>query len=321
MLLAVGCGLALLDFSVLYASAERDDVLTIPNGIGLLQDYGLLATVAGNAILFYLARYYYEAVCSIRSSKAVAVTGHIEDSLSELTSMLKMDGKFRFLIYLFFTIGLAYWISNIAFHVFASAETRWGHKVFDSTDHPASFVASRLHNAYTWLFALPFVGYAVIFASIQLRRVVNSAARKGALRYDLLNPDRRGGFLFIEKSHLLFNLLIAIMYVLITMHIGTFDRMNTEHIIAYVFATTALILGNRIFLGDIYSMIDELRIDALNTTKESVYNKDALSFEILKYCYERRFNRFSLVNALTKVAAIALSGAVKLLPLISKALT
>lgn len=320
-LLWVGTGLALLDFSALFVAAQHDGVLYIPNGVGLLQDYGLFSTVAGDAILLYLARQYYEAIFSIRGSKAVLATTHIEGPLSVLTSMVRMEGKYRFLMYLFVVIGALFWMANTGFHVFGDAEARWGHKVFDSTDHVLSFLASRLHNAYTWLVVLPLFGYVVIFASIQLRRVIHYAAQKGALRYDLLNPDRKGGFVSIERSHVVFNVLIAVIYVQITMHIGTFERMNAEHVMAYGFATLLLIFGNRIFLGDIYSTIDALRTEALNATKDKVYKNDALSFEILKYCYERRINRYSVVNVVTKLAAIAVSVAVKLLPLLSKSLT
>jgi hypothetical protein len=321
ILLVIGIGLALLDLFMLYIAAKQDGVLHIPEGIGLLQDYGLFSTVFGNAILIYLARRYYEAVCSIRTSKAVNETADVEGPLLVLGSMVRMEGKYRFPMYLFIVIGAIFWAANVGVHLFGDPVAQWGHKVFDSKDHRLSFYASRLHNAYTWLLVLPLVGHVVIFASIQLRRVVNYAAQTGALRYDLLNPDQRGGFLFIERSHFVFNTLLAIVYVQITIHIGTFERMNAEHIVAYVLATLVLLFGNRIFLGDIYSMIDTLRLDALNTTKEKVYRNDTLSFEILKYCNERRVSRFSVVNLITKALAIAISAAVKFAPLLSKTFT
>jgi hypothetical protein len=143
---------------------------------------------------------------------------------------------------------------------------------------------------------------------------VKFAIEKEALQYDLLNPDHRGGFLFIEKAHVLFNVLIAVAYVQITLHIGTFERMNVEHYLTYGLATLLLIGGNRIFLGDVYSKIDRVRTEALNKTKENVYKNDALSFEILKYCYEHRSNHFSLLNFVTKATAIAVSIGPKLLP-------
>jgi hypothetical protein len=180
---------------------------------------------------------------------------------------------------------------------------------------------SRVHNAYTWLLLLPLVGHVVVVSSFQLRSIIYTAAQKGGLGYDLLNPDHQGGFLFIEQSRTIFNCLIAIVYVQITMHIGTFERMNLEHIIAYGVSTLFLLGGNRIVFGTSSRLIDGARLEALNATKKEAYKKDALSFEILKYCYERRINRFSVTNIITKSAAILLSAAVKLLPLFAKAFT
>jgi len=194
-----------------------------------------------------------------------------------------------------------------------------GHKVFDSPDHRLTFIASRLHNFYSWLVILPLTGYLMIYSSIQLRRTLATAVQYRLLRYDLLNPDQRGGFLFVERAHVAFNLVAAIVYVQITAHIGTFDRMNSEHVISYVFATLMLIGINRIFLGEIYSTIRELRLEALNSLKDKVlYASDPFSLEILKYCYERKVNAFAVLNFAIKATALLVSVATKISPLLSK---
>src|SRR5260370_3562990 len=105
------------------------------------------------------------------------------------------------------------------------------------------------------------------------------------------------------------------------MHFETFERMNTEYIIAYISVTLLLIGGNRIFLGNIYSTINELKLESLNDTKDKAYKGDELSFEILKHCYGRRINEFSIVNFTIKAGAILVAGAIKLRPMISKVFT
>ena len=320
-LLIAGIVLSLFDFAALYGAAAKEGVLRINKGVGLLQNYGLFATILGNSVFLYLARQYYEAVCSIRKSKAVTNGASIETSLSTLTSMIKMEREYKFLIYLLVIIGAAYWMSNVGFHVIGNPEIRWGHKVFDSPDHRLTFYASRLHNLYTWLIVLPLWGHVMIYTSIQLRRIMEIAARKKSLRYDLLNPDQQGGFLFVQKAHVAFNVVIALFYVQITMHFETFERMNTEYIIAYTSVTLLLIGVNRIFLGHVYSAINELKLESLNNTKDKVYQGDELSFEILKHCYERRINEFSIANFLIKAGAILVSGTIKFWPIISKAFT
>jgi hypothetical protein len=317
-LLAVSLVLSLLDFVTLYAAAKAEGVLRIHGGIGLLENYGLLSSIFSNSFLLYLARRYYDALYSVRTSKAVQSDVPLAKSLSDLDAMIRMERAYGLLIYLLVAMGAVLWVSNVSFHVFGNPEVRWGHKVFDSTDHPMTFVASRLHNFYTWLVLLPFVGHAIIVTSIQMRVAVGVGARQGVFRYDLLNPDQKGGFLFVEKAHVAFNVIIALFYVDITMHIGTFERMNTEHIIAYAAATVLLIGGSRIFLGGVHSAIKTLKLKSLNDVKDKVYKNDGLSFEILKYCYERRINELWVVTFATKGGAILLSAALKLWPFFSK---
>jgi hypothetical protein len=52
-------------------------------------------------------------------------------------------------MFLLVSIGTAFWLSNIGFHLFGNPEIRWGRKVFDSPDHWLSFLASRLHLAHS----------------------------------------------------------------------------------------------------------------------------------------------------------------------------
>jgi len=144
--------------------------------------------------------------------------------------------------------------------------------------------------------------------------------RVRAFRYDLLNPDQRGGFVSIDRACLAFNSVIASAYVEITMHIETFERLNMQYILAYLGLTLLFVSINRIFFGDIYSYINMLRLEALNAVKEKVYGDDKLSFDILKYCYEQRLNKSAIANFIVKASAIGLSGAVKFWPVISKML-
>lgn len=313
ILLAFGVAVSLIDFAALYLAAAREGVLHVSEGIGLLNNYGLFSTILGNAISLFVAKKYYEGVCAIESSKAVVNTAPIRASLATLGDMIKMRGKYKLRIYPLVTLGALYWASNVAFHVLGNPVVRWGHKVFDSPDHPLTFFASRIHNFYTFVVIMPLVGYVLICSSIQLRRAIGIAAEKHSLVYDLLNPDQRGGFGFVDKVHVTFNVILALIYLQFTMHIGTFERMNSEHVIGYIILTTLLIGGNRMFLGDIYTKIKRLRLESLNRMKDKVYHDDKLSFEILKYCYERRISAASIVNFVIKAGAL-IASIVKLWP-------
>jgi len=318
--LAFGIVLSLVDFGTLYTAASAEGVLRIKGGIGLLDNLGLLSTLFGNAISLYAAKKYYDGVQSMRLSEAVTrSSAGLERSLSALSAMVKLRDRHKFLLYGFITVGVVAWLSNVSGHLFDNPEIRWHYKVFDSLDHPYTFVASRLHNIYTWIIVAPLLGHVLICASVQLKRAVAITARECALAYDLLNPDRRGGFWFVDSSNILFNVITAMAYVQVTMHIGTFDVMHAEHIVAYVSLTVILIVVNKIFLGDIYATIRVLKLEELNKVKNNVYRDNKLSFEILKYCYERRGGILPFANAAIKAAAILGPGITKIWPLVVKA--
>lgn len=320
-LLAIGLALSVFDFATLYAAAATEGVLHIKNGIGLLNNFGLLSTLVGNAVSLYVAKKFYDDVCSIRISKAVISSStNIEKELSILAAMVKMRGRYRFLIYGFISIGTMAWLSNVSGHVFDNPQVRWGHKVFDSLDHPLTFTASRLHNIYTWMIIVPFLAHVMIYCSFQLKKTLTAASGEGALTYDVLNPDQRGGFAFVDNANILFNIVAALTYIQVTLHIETFEKMNPEHVIAYVTLTVILIMVNRLFLGDIYVTINTLRLEALNKVKNKVYRDDKLSFDILKYCYERRISVLSVTNLAIKAAAIVIPGLVKAWPSIVRVL-
>src|SRR5258708_321162 len=176
-LLALGLAWSGFDFATLYTAAASEGVLRINKGIGLLNNYGLFSTIVGNAVSLYLAKKYYDGICAIRTSKAVisSSTG-IEKELSILNAMIKMRGRYRFLLYGFITVGAIAWLSNVSGHIFDSPQIRGGHKVCDSLAHPLTFTASRLHNVYTWLIIVPFLAHVMIYCSFQLRKTIAIAS-------------------------------------------------------------------------------------------------------------------------------------------------
>jgi hypothetical protein len=316
-LLVFGIAISLADFLILYTAAAHGGVLYIDQGVGMLNNYGLFSTLVGNAVFFYLAKKCYDDVCSMSASKAVSDAAPIEESLVALTEKIKMQREYQFPIYLLIVIGALFWVKNVSSHLFGNPEATWGHKVFDSTDHPLSFTASRLHNVYTWMIVYPLLVHVMIYSLLQLRWAITKGAWECALAYDLLNPDQRGGFAFVDNAAITFNTVVAMIYIQITLHIETF-KMNSEHIVDYLALTLLLVVINRIFMNDIYAKIKVLRLEALNKVKEKVYEDNKMSFEILKYCYERRLTASSIVNFAINPGAILVSGILKLWPVIAK---
>jgi hypothetical protein len=223
-------------------------------------------------------------------------------------------------MYFFLILGTYFWASNFSTHVFGDPIAKWGH-VFDSAVHPWSFVAGRLHNIYTWIIIMPFVVHVVICSSLQLRKAMTVASDNSALRYDLLNPDQRGGFGFIDNSLLAFNIVVALVYIEITLHRLTFGRLNLEHVIDYIILTSLLVGINKMFFADMYAEVKRLRMESLNKVKDDVFRNNDLSFEILKYCYERRVSTLSIASFVVQASAIAIPAIVKYWAYIVKAVT
>lgn len=320
-LLGIGTVLSLVDFGVVYAAAARDGVLWMEQGVGLLEHYGFLSTIFGNTIALYAAKKYYDGVRSIRVSKAVVNTAIVETSLEDLTDMIELRGKYNFIMYLLVIFGALWWVSNLTTHVMGDPVSKWG-PIFDSLDHPWSFFVGRLHIFYLEVIIMPLVVYVMLCSSLELRKVMNIASREGVLTYDLLNPDQRGGFGFVDNVVLAFNIVAALVYVQITLYIETYAKYNLEHIIDYIVLTLLLIGVNKIFFADMYRMIKRLRLESLNKVKDEVFkNNNNLSFEILKYCYERRIRTLSVANFLVQAGAIAIPGIIKFWPFIVRAFT
>lgn len=307
-LLMVGIAISLIDVTALYAAATKEGVLHISQGVGMLNNYGLLSTIVGNPVMLWLAKEYYQGTLSIRTSKAILNFEPISKSLALLTDMIKLRQRYKFVIYLLMTMGGFFWLLNVGTYIVGNPEIKWGQKVFDSLDHPLTFTVTRFHNFFTWVIVMPLVGYVVLCCSLQLKRAIAIASQEAALKYDLLSPDRRGGFGFLRKAHLTFSVITGLIYVQILLQSLTFQKPNVESIISYIFLTVMVIWINGGVFRDIYAQIKTLRFESLDRIKDKVYKNDQLSFEILKYCYERRINWYSLVSMILQAAAIILTG-------------
>ncbi|MGT2435830.1 hypothetical protein ACU4GH_08140 [Bradyrhizobium betae] len=314
MLLGIGLFISVAQFVTFYAAARSEGVLVIRGGVGFLNNLGLLATICANAVLPYLVRQLYENAVAFADSRAVKNRSIIDDGNANLRAIILHEGRYRFAGYGLVFVGFAFWTANTGIHLLGNAQEHWGHKVFDSIDHPIDFCLNRLNNVYAWMIVLPLCSYVAIFSAAQLVKSVDVATHQGALAYDLLNPDRCGGFASVERAHLITNVILAVLYVLIALHTETFARMNPEHALAYAAATLVLLFGNTIFIGSIGRHVRKLRTAALNEQKDRVYKNDALSLEILKFYYDHSRTRFQFGSILTKAVAIGIPAILKAAP-------
>jgi hypothetical protein len=118
-------------------------------------------------------------------SKAVRDTSFIDPSLEELTSMIRMEGRYIGLTYRLIALGTLFFLVNLGILLFGDPLAKWG-PVYDSLDHHWSFVAGRIHLFYSWIIIMPLAGHVVIFSSRQLRKAMKIASRECVLTYDFV---------------------------------------------------------------------------------------------------------------------------------------
>ena len=290
-----------IEFILLYSAAKIEGVVFIQEGVGFLENYGIISTLIGDAFLFYLAKKYINSIILISQNTSLYKNDIIIRKVEEYKSRVCLEDRLQGIYYLFIFIGLTAWIINVSFHVFGDSTQHWGGLVFDSRDHPLGFMFNRINNFYSWIFVLPTCLYVITISSIQFWEIIKEASLLRGIKYDLLNPDKFGGFSFVEKGHIFLNLSIAIIYIQIVSHIITFELLNLEHILSYIFITLAFVFGNSFYMSLLNTKIEEMRIKTLNHYKKKIYNNDALSFDIFKYYQETYSNRSFLSSTNTIV--------------------
>lgn len=325
-ILIVSTLIAVIEAAGLYFAARQDGVLYMENGVGLFQHPGMASNLIGNALLPFLARLYYSYAFSVESKELYMSNADITADVLRFKKIINLEKPELSILgrtwgfstlYIMAFIGLVFWASNTSFHVYGMVLEHWGTLAFDTTNHPWSFVANRINNFYTWLIVYPVCIHVFIWATSCINRVLQKASEEKIATYDLLNPDRCGGFCAFEGASVTFVIAIAIGYVQLAMHTGTF-QFNTEHLLGGLIATILLLWGNSMFLGRGYAIIKKLKTAALNEQKEKVYAGEALSLDVIKYFNDTYEKGFYIANFAVKVSAILISVGTKLLPSLTK---
>ena len=175
-LLLIGVFAAAVFFIALYFSAVLEDVLLIKNGVGLLQNYGLFAALIGDAILFYLAKKYFESAQIIRLGIHSDSSKIDKKTEFDLLSAVQLQTRHRFIAYIFLLVGMFLLSSNIAIHILGNAEGHWRGDVFDSLRHPVSFYMNKLFLFYSWVLVIPLCAYVATLATITVRNAADTIA-------------------------------------------------------------------------------------------------------------------------------------------------
>lgn len=296
-------------------AGRAEHVLWIERGVGLFQNYGLGANLIANALLPYLARLYYDYTMKAAATASGDKAEDLRQEIERIANATQGKGRFVGTIHAFAFVGLLMWISNISYHVLGLASTHWGHAVFDSPDHPTMFVLNRINNFYSWVVIAPLCAHVFLWPTILLPRLIRAAIERGATRFELLHSDRAGGFVAVENAKFVFNTALAVIYLQVTLHSGTFRLAHLDHILVFIAATVALLFGNYWVFRRVDRELAALKEKEIEIRRRRVYEDDPLSFEILRFAYGTRPPHLLGTIAL-KVLPIAFSLAPKLAPIL-----
>lgn len=319
-LLLFGTSVAILFGAAFVLISKIENVLVLENGVGFLENFGLIAALFSDAVLFFLIKKYLDSCRDI--SKHFGYNAHVKEASRQLTKDVQLETDRRFALPFFITLGLVALASNISIHIFGEVGYHWNGDVFDSLKHPYSFALNKVFSLYSWCCVLPLCSYVALVSTIQMSDAVSALKQDSGVEYDLLHPDGAGGFASIRLAITYFNLAVIVLYLQISLYTVTFGRINLPEAAAYVLATTALLLANFVVFRKTDHALEAKRLSTLSRMKDRTYGGDLVSLEILRY-YLDTFSRKSLQRRLSvillalKSLAIAIPPAIKVLHFLS----
>ena len=132
-----------------------------------------MANLVANAILPCLVKIYHHKVMKIFEAGTVERQKNVVKEFNKQVSILLLKGRYISIYYIYLTFALIGWGYNLGHHVFSDPAVHWGSEVFDSVDHPVSFIANRWHGFYTLFIIFPLLLHSFIFSTMTLKKPWN----------------------------------------------------------------------------------------------------------------------------------------------------
>lgn len=314
-MLLLGIFIASTFFVIFLVTAHFENVLYIENGVGFVENYGLIAALICDALLFFLTKKYLAACELVYEKSSFGHIDRIQIAKNKLKNTIYLKTPEKFALLFFVLLGVIALSSNIALHIGGDVSKHWNGDVFDSLAHPYSFGLNKAFSFYSWCLVIPFCGFVALASTQFLGSTADAIYDSVDAHYDLLNSDNAGGFGQIRYAVMFFNLGIVLVYLQITLYMVTFSGLNWRQLIAYMLATLALLAANFIFFSRIERVIHKKRNEALDLVKSQAYDGDRLKFDILRY-YLEEFSRKSLQRRLSLFVLTLKSVAIIIPPVI-----
>ncbi|TAJ33647.1 hypothetical protein [Bosea sp. (in: a-proteobacteria)] len=237
--------LIVVQAALLAAAAASDNALWLPGrDIGLLEHPGiptiLVADSVALALLGFAARRFLRLPGRLPVSDAPSSRRLLRRAVSRGRSVLLLRGRAGALFWFAAGVGTLFWLQN-------ALQTRralefYGHDVFDSSAHPASYVVFRVVLWGSWAILYPYVAVAFLGISGTVYRATATLARRGRLTYRAFHPDRSGGYATIGDISFATIMAILALYTSLAVVIVTHHRLNILQISGLAILSVALVL-------------------------------------------------------------------------------
>lgn len=274
----------------------------LPGSKGFSQHYGAWAILITDPLLLaatgFLDRHFLVTMttlplCSGRDSRRT-----MWQLLHRYVPFVRGKGPSAFLYLLMVVVGLYCWAKNVQGTFDPTGADRYvifdHHDVFDSGNHPWSFVIFKVCLFVSWVVIYPIVGFKFLTVAISTRAILRAADLNGILCPRVEHPDCCYGL----KNVGTLNIALLAPYVLV--FIAIFSLLLTHNII-YDSLKIPLIAVSLMFIATSYVVIRPV-YSILSRSRRKIYEELAETSLEDSSSSQRRLHAFTSKRLLFSVA-------------------
>lgn len=262
----LGLFVAAMEAGLLFAAATYEDTLFIPEGVGLLQNYGVFSSLFGDVLIVMLARLCFAQVVLQLNGRSSGFQVRRRRLREELRAHLTLQTRLRFVLYFACLVGFLFGLYNIGVHLLGDPKAVWaGDGFFDESANPLGFAANRLNGFISWAVVLPVAAFFCAVTFYMFYRIADQGPRGGAF-YDETHPDDFGGFFPLVRAKVFYSIGLSVVFFQIAAHVVTFDASAHHYVV--IGAASLMLLLEQIFSSgftiDRINMMRDRRLQRLS---------------------------------------------------------
>ena len=243
--LVAGAVVALLECGILLIAATIDGNFWLPgNGIGLLQHPGIPAIILADFVVLTVAAAVAKKFSRLVSKLPVFPRAlnrrFLRRLLARGRAAIVLRGRSLPLFLFCSGLGLLFWIIN----AIQTLDPIWfyGHDVFDSYRHSASYISFRIVLGLSWILIYPYCSVVILSVAVNIYVGTKILRRRRQLSYKTFHPDHCGGFSFIGDINFLIIVSMLSLYLALITVIYTHHKLNVLQISGFFILSVSFIV-------------------------------------------------------------------------------